>query len=108
MIIQEGITHIGNSAFSKMEHLKAVELPSTITEVGPWAFALSPITSITFSGPVHLENNVFDGCNELQSIVFESTVTLSSYSLTGCPSLTAVHLQMVQPIWVGLRSITAH
>ena len=92
VIIQEGITHIGNSAFSKMEHLKAVELPSTITEVGPWAFALSPITSITFSGPVHLENNVFDGCNELQSIVFESTVTLSSYSLTGCPSLTAVHL----------------
>ena len=47
VIIQEGITHIGNSAFSKMEHLKAVELPSTITEVGPWAFALSPITSIT-------------------------------------------------------------
>lgn len=91
VIVEEGVTRIGQLAFLEMKNLKTVELPSTVTEVGCWAFARCPITTITFSGPVHLENNVFEGCNELYSIIFESPATLSNLSLSNCPSLTALH-----------------
>lgn len=91
VIIEEGVTRIGKYAFGEMKNLKTVELPSTVAEVGCWAFAQCPITSITFSEPVYLECDVFEWCKELHSIIFESPVTLSGGSLSSCPSLTALH-----------------
>src|SRR5699024_10573534 len=38
IVVEEGITEIGDYAFSKMEAVESVTLPDTVTRIGDWAF----------------------------------------------------------------------
>lgn len=43
VVISEGITSLGNSAFYGCRNLQNVVLPSTLTSIGDWAFNLHPM-----------------------------------------------------------------
>ena len=79
VVIPEGVTVIGNSAFSSCYSLTSVTLPSTLKEIGASAFYhcnSSYFTAITFpAGLTTIGDNAFQYCYALQSIKLPDSVT---------------------------------
>lgn len=99
VIIEDGITHIGNYAFNQyddvFEKLVDVVIPESVTWIGSGAFvgcgALRSIDlpeKLTFIG-----NQTFGGCASLQSIELPETLTIIGFSaFSGCDSLRRIDL----------------
>ena len=68
--LPEGITSIGNSAFSSCSNLALTSLPEGITSIGNNAFFnCSKLTSLTFEGkPDSIDQKAFYYCNNLTTI----------------------------------------
>ena len=73
IVISEGITSVGLSAFASESGATAVILPSTLVSIAQEAFAdCSGITSIVIPASVtQIGNSAFSYCNRLNSITFE-------------------------------------
>ena len=70
IILPEGITAIGNNAFSGNEKMRYAELPASVCDVGEFAFSC---------------------CDGLKKIVFTGRMlTLGDYALSGCENLKEV------------------
>ncbi|MBR3629949.1 MAG: leucine-rich repeat protein [Oscillospiraceae bacterium] len=53
VILQDGVTNIGDCAFDKCPHLNSVKIPNTVTSIGKKAFMSCPmLTSVTLSEKV--------------------------------------------------------
>ena len=119
IVIPEGYTSIGNSAFYNANNITSISLPSSITEIGASAFAymdnlsdldISKATSLTsisnymlqgcpliksFVVPdfiTTVENNAFR-TSGLESVSFENpNTTVGSYTFYGCTNLKNVTL----------------
>lgn len=101
IIIDEGVTSIGNYAFMFAMHLNSikfpdsvlkigrysfygcslldnVELPSDLISIGDYAFVrCDSIKSITIpDGTIRIGDECFDGCTSLSSVILPDTVTL--------------------------------
>ena len=93
IIIEEGITHIGDYAFEDAVDVTSVTLPSSLESIGEHAFAymnsLSEITipeSVTFIG-----DGAFQYCSSLTEIVIPENVTsIGDGAFYGCSSLTEI------------------
>ena len=83
VVVEEGITSIGNSAFTFFDALQEVELPSTLTSIGDNAFAF---------------------CGSLKSIVIPNSVTtLGKDTFRKCMALESITLpKKLQEIPVGM------
>lgn len=68
IIVEEGITYVGGNAFGEMARLVDVSLPSTLTEVGPMAFAgckkLARVTNYV-AVPIPVSSDAFSVYNTL-------------------------------------------
>ena len=73
LIIEDGVTSIGDWAFEEMGNLSKVEIPSTIETIGDSAFKeCESLASITIpSGVTEIGDLVFLSCDSLRSVVFE-------------------------------------
>ena len=73
--IPNGITSVGDSAFSRCSNLTSVTIPSSVTLIGDWAFSdCSSLTSATIPNSVSsIGNGAYNGCKSLTSIDVEST-----------------------------------
>ena len=70
VIIEEGITSIGESAFSDCTRLSSITIPSTVTSIGEYAFF---------------------GCESLSSITIPASVTsIGHYAFLYCSSLSSI------------------
>lgn len=117
IIIEEGVTSIGDSAFYGCQYLESVELSNTITYIGKEAFQIYPgiskfsliipnsvthIGTYSFYGAniesIQLSNSLktiprvaFRDCKYLQSLeIPEGVVTIEDYAFTDCNRLTNV------------------
>ena len=74
--IGEGVTSIGNGAFTRLVYLTEVNIPSTIRHIGDWAFHLcTHLPSITLSeGLESIGVRAFNGCDNLTSITIPASV----------------------------------
>lgn len=91
--LADGLTSIGKSAFSRCWKLTDLRLPSGGVTIGDFAFSGSAITSLTISGSTQLGEAVFNDCEELRSVVFESGITTIPYdTFNNCWSITALEL----------------
>lgn len=94
VIIQEGITRIGNSAFRNCTTLTSVSLPSSLTRIGSAAFdgCSGLIGKLEIpEGVTRIGSNAFDGCSGLTSVSLPSKLTsIDPYAFSGCRSLTSV------------------
>ncbi len=93
--IPNGVTSIGNSAFSYCGRLTNIKIPSSVTSIGSYAFSgCSSLTSIAFgknSQLTSIGNQAFRDCSSLTSIEIPSGVTsIGSYAFYKCSSLTSV------------------
>ena len=73
VLIEEGVTGIGNSVFSGCSNLMNVEIPNSVTSIGESAFS---------------------GCSGLTGIIIPNSVTsIADYAFNGCTSLKDLRIE---------------
>lgn len=95
VVIESGITHVGDQCFQYCYNLTSVALPDTVTSIGKAAFykcrSLQEITLPPFLDT--LGDQAFDRCLGLKSVVIPDLVgRLGNSVFNGCESLRSVAL----------------
>ena len=93
VMIESGVTSIGNSAFYECSSLTSVTIPDSVTSIGAGAFyGCSSLTSVTIPDSVtSIGNFAFSGCSSLTSVTIPDGVTsIGDQAFSFCSSLTEV------------------
>ena len=93
--IPEGMTSIGDRAFYECSSLTSITIPEGVTSIGDWAFyECSSLTSITIpEGVTSIGDRAFYECSSLTSITIpESVTSIGDSVFFGCSSLTYVKI----------------
>ena len=93
LVIEEGITRIGSSAFYNMDSLVNVTIPDTVTEIQMEAFYdCDGISEVTISANVtRLEFEAFESCDGLRTVCFLGSVPILSQSAFDDVTATAYY-----------------
>jgi hypothetical protein len=92
-IIPNGVTQIGNSAFSYSHLLTSVIIPGSVTSMGWNAFSsCDHLTSVTMSaGVLSIGYSAFSYCANLTSVTIPAGVTsIGNFGFYYCASLTSI------------------
>ena len=95
VVIQEGVTAIGYSAFSDRTGLTSVTIPDSVKEIGHFAFSnCTGLTSVTIpNGVKEIGGSAFKGCEGLTSVAIPNSVKKIGYcAFLGCTSLSSVEI----------------
>ena len=95
VVINAGVTSIGNSAFYGCSSLTSVEIPNSVTSIGGNAFSdCSRLTSVTIGNSVtSIGEAAFSYCSSLTSVTIPNSVTsIGNSAFYGCSSLTSVEI----------------
>lgn len=116
VVIEDGVTNIGDWAFSCCQNLASIIIPNSVTSIGRAAFYdCSSLTSITIPNSVtsigkdafyyckglasitipnsvkSIENSTFEYCIGLASITIPNSVTsIGEHAFYGCMGLTSI------------------
>ena len=91
--IGNGVTSIGDDAFSDCRSLTSVTIPNSVTSIGNAAFYYcTSLTSVTIPNSVtSICRSAFSDCRSLTSVTIPNSVTsIGSYAFSLCRSLTSV------------------
>ena len=106
VVINPGVTSIGDDAFYCCTALTSIEIPEGVTWIGGSAFSgCTALTSIEIpEGVTSIGHYAFSGCAGLASIEFPEGVTsIGSFAFAGCTGLTSVVVpEGVTKIYSGL------
>ena len=92
LIIPDGVTSIGDWAFSGCSNLTSVVIPDSVTSIGDWAFSnCTSLTSVTIGNSVtSIGSGTFGGCSGLTSITIPDSVTsIGNHAFRVCSGLTS-------------------
>ena len=95
VVIEKGVTSIGDYAFQGCSNLISIEIPSGVTSIGIYAFSsCSSLASIKIPDSVtSIEGYAFRGCSSLTSIEIPSGVTsIGIYAFSSCSSLASIKI----------------
>ncbi len=95
VVIEDGVTNIGEEAFLFCSNLRRAELPESVTYIGNSAFsACKNLTDINIPrGVASIGEFVFDGCGSLQSInIPESITSIGTGAFNGCKRLIEIKI----------------
>ena len=113
--IPEGVTNIGNNAFSGCSGLTSITIPEGVTSIGDYTFyGCSGLTTITIpEGVTSIGDYTFYGCSGLTTITIpEGATSIGEYAFYQCSSLTSITIpEGVTSIrdyaFYGCRSLTS-
>ena len=104
LVIEEGITRIGNQAFENAGNLISVTLPKTVTRIGDDAFGFCgslPMVTIP-AGVTHIGNSAFTYCSNLAMATLPFALQeIGENAFAQCHKLTSVAIP------AGLKTIGA-
>ena len=94
IVINSGVTRIGNYAFSNMHKIESVSLPSTLTEIGDYAFNwCRNFKSLTLPGSIKkIGSYAFSMYSEFESINFPEGLGVIKDHAFNYTSLTSLKL----------------
>ena len=95
IVVEEGVTRIGDHAFINYTNLAALSLPSTLKEIGGKAFAYdAALPAVSFpEGLTALGAYAFQDCTALTGVTVPSGVaSMGSGVFSGCSNLTRAAL----------------
>jgi hypothetical protein len=113
--IPDGVTEIGNRAFSDSRGLDSVTIPNSVTYIGGGAFADCDLTSITIpNSVVSIGTSAFSRCDRLTSVKLpDSLKRIESHMFIWCSGLTSItipnsvtHIGSDAFSYSGLTSVT--
>ena len=93
VVIEDGVTSIGNSVFDSCSNLASITIPSSVTSIGNSAFyKCTGLTSITIPDSVtSIGNSAFYKCTGLTSITIpDGVASIGTFAFSGCSSLTSI------------------
>jgi len=96
--IPEGVTIIGDHAFSLYTGLTSVKIPASVTAIGDFAFAgCGSLASVTIPESVtYIGKSAFAYCSSLTGITIPPNITYIGFSaFGGCSNLSTVRLYRV-------------
>ena len=92
VVIPDGVTVIGESAFKGCTSLTSIKIPDSVTEIGENAFeGCTSLTSINIPKRAYIMDSAFADCTSLTSIEIPDGVTkIDESSFVGCTSLKEI------------------
>ena len=93
LVVEDGITAIGQSAFYAFTNLSSVTLANSVIAVGGWAFdGCSSLSSLSAEGLEDIGYSAFSECGSLTSLSLPACITVGEYAFMSCVSLASVAL----------------
>ncbi len=97
VVIEDGVTSIGNYAFADCTNLASVNIPNSVTSIGNSAFqSCTSLESITIGNSVtSIGANAFQSCTSLGSVTFADNSLLTSIGKNAfiyCSSLASINI----------------
>jgi hypothetical protein len=104
LVINDGVTNIGNYAFSGFYGLTSVIIPNSVTSIGSYACRnCSQLPSVTIPNSVtSIGQYAFENCTSLTSVTIPNSVTsIGQCAFAGCTHLTAVNFNATNCTLMG-------
>jgi hypothetical protein len=102
VVIESGITSIGDYAFFACNGLVSVTVPNSVTDIGNNAFEYCfGLTSVTVPNSVtDIGDEAFRGCRGLTSVTIPGSVTgIGKWAFFGCGSLTSFNVDEANSVY---------
>lgn len=99
MVFQGEVGSIQRNAFNNCSALESIELPNTVTYIGPSAFSGSGLRNMTLPPKVNtVSENLFSGCQQLEHVVVPADVTkIERQAFVNCIGLQDITLYPATP-----------
>ena len=90
--IPKSVTSIGEFAFNNCKALENIDLPEELTKINRYAFAQSGLTSVTIPANVkEISEGAFKECTALENVILSENITLiNEDAFNGCQSLETI------------------
>lgn len=108
IIIEDGVTSIGNYAFYYCSQVPTIEIPDSVISIGDYAFyRCESLTDITIPDNVtHIGMYAFSYCNSLTSITIPASVTSMGESpFSSTPLLTSINVNDANPAYCDVDGV---
>lgn len=91
IVIEEGVTNIGQYAFFGCSKLQSVSIPGSVKRIEKQAFRMTGLTAVTLpEGVLRIEDAAFESCIALQEVVLPDSLTyIGNWAFQSC-SMTGV------------------
>ncbi len=98
LVIENGVTAIGDYAFRELRWLNNVSLPESLTHIGSYAFQDSQMSAIDAPGVTEIGEGAFANCSNLQTASFPKAQVVGDSAFASCMSLKTVDFTSVVTI----------
>ena len=100
VVIEEGVTSIGDYAFRFCNKLISIDIPDRVTNIGDYAFSRCiGLTTINIpEGMRSIEYSAFYECSHLSSVTISAGITnIAAFAFAGCSNLVNVTILATTP-----------